>query len=77
MLQTPAVAAFAAALLTAFLAFAYSMWVLKAPLDESKKVFFKTTLAALAAATAVALAARRSHPAASAQPVGDPFFAPL
>jgi hypothetical protein len=71
--QSPIFLALATAALTAALSWAYAKYMLKDPLAE--KVFAKTLLSGLFAATAVVLYVRQFEPVPSLQT--DPFFAPM
>lgn len=64
---------FVVGILTAIYAFIYARYVLKSSAQESKKVFFKTLAAGLAAAGTIALLLNQAAPAAPA-PLAEPFF---
>lgn len=71
-LQSPVVVAFAVAVLTAVLHWAYAKYLMKDPTAE--KAGIKTLASGLAAAIAVVLYFRQSNvPSLQA----DPFFAPM
>lgn len=65
--------AFATALLTSILSWVYAHYILKE--KRAEKVFAKTLVASLLAATAVVVLVANSQPKPSLQ--SEPFFAPL